>query len=469
MNQKKEESNFKNIDDALAIIKNLNTKISITFSKSNSPVDNLIGLYSKADSNGPLIEFESNAHDFFQLNDIDHIDFKLQEQIYHSDKLLVTSYSPPHVGAKISNFYTSGFNKNKKYFFQLIIPYKGNFNFHYNIEHYFFEKEPCNTRSVECIRIEYDCLIVDLFLHKESDREINFLVIDCSAKLSFDDFLKYTYSTSISFGYITSNFFQNEGYYFAYEEKDQKSPDYLYYTILRNSMYPQYPPLYASSYGYIKDHKLAEEIFPKLRKMSQKEFSKLCQLTHSSRKFSSILLLIIETLNASLLFMPSGLSVALEGLSDFIVGENLERVLPIRSKDLAKEIKAGLNSIIDNYSEGIDDEGKQILRSRIDNINQLTNKKKLSKPFELINFKLSDKDAEVIEHRNNFLHGRIILVDVDDKNSNSRMFYIAMRLYTLLNILILRMAGYENMIVNYPKIYEDVHGECLDEPFFRQI
>lgn len=235
-------------------------------------------------------------------------------------------------------------------------------------------------------------------------------------------------------------------------------------------MFSSYSPIYGNAFGYIRDKKIAKETHKKLRALTLKEFSALCKWAFSSIDFSSILLLIIEASTSSLLVMPSGFSVALEGLTDLIVKEKEEKVAPIKDKKLAGKIRSEFRSIIDSHSKSLDLEGQQILKSKIDNINQLTNRGKLTKPFELLKFKLTTEDIKAIEHRNDFLHGRIALGFNDEvKVANQEVYYISLRLYTLLAILILKSVGYDNRIVNYPKIHENVYKKKLSEEHFRQI
>lgn len=465
---KHQKPNHKNIFESLDILNELHKDHYVVVEKLNSPIDKILANFTKGADKGFSLKFEDPSHYHFDLGDIEHLNIQTQKYTLHLDKVFINSIAPPTVLGSISCFHTDGFNRLDNYYFRLIIPVKKKVDFHYYISPFLYETK--KHRSSECIRVSYEKLDLDLYLYNDKEKETNYLIIDSLTQLSFEQFSEYCFSTLVSYGYVTGKLPQDEGYFFAYDKSDLKQPKHIHYTEFRDSLLSMYSPIYGNAYGYIRERKLAEKIYPTLRTLSLKEFSKLCQWTHNSIDFSSILLLIIEATTSSLLVMPSGLSVALEGLTDLIVKENEDKVAPIKDKKLAKKIRGELTNVIDDNSVNLDKEGQQILKIKIENINQLTNRGKLSKPFELLKFTLTKEDIKAIDHRNDFLHGRITLAFGDDtNNANKEIYYIALRLYTLLAVLILKSIGYDNKIVNYPKIHETVYKKKLAEPHFRQV
>ena len=71
-------------------------------------------------------------------------------------------------------------------------------------------------------------------------------------------------------------------------------------------------------------------------------------------------------------------------------------------------------------------------------------------------------DIAAIEHRNDFLHGRITELPnangepkkVSREVSSMEIYYISLRLYMLVSMLILKYIGYDGRIVNQPKIQQ---------------
>lgn len=465
---KNRQPNYKEIFESLDILTELHKDHYVVVEKPNSPIDKILANFTREKEKGFLLTFEDQSHFHFDLGDIEHLNLITQNHKLHLEKVFVVSISPPTVTGSVTSFYTDGFKKSVQHYFRLFIPLKRKADFHFYIDRFKYETK--KNRSSEGIHIKYKDLEFDLYQYNDKENASSYLILDTSTALTFEQFSDYCFSSLVSFGYMTGKLPQDEGYFFAYDKPDLKSPKYIYYTEFRDSMYSMYSPIYGNAYGYIREKTLAKKIYPTLRTLSLDEFSKLCQWSFESTDFSSILLLIIEATTSSLLVMPSGLSVALEGMTDLIIKKNEDKVAPIKDKKLASKIRGELKTIIENYSAKLDKEGVQILKSKIENINQLTNRSKLSKPFELLKFKLTAEDIKAIDHRNDFLHGRISLAFGDNNDTAGlEIYYVSLRLYTLLAILILKSIGYDNKIVNYPKIHEAIYKKQLDEQYFRQV
>ncbi|MDP1746407.1 MAG: hypothetical protein Q8L90_12565 [Bacteroidota bacterium] len=451
--------NPSNIYESLEVINGLHKEQSITVEKLNSPIDKIVANLSKDENKGFILKFEAPNYYHLDLGDIDSVTIVTEKHTFYLENIFINSIAPPNITGSISSIQTKDFNKQTNYYYRLFIPLRKKISFYSFIECY----------SSERLQIKYDNLELNLYKFNDKEKGLDYLILDSSTSLPFEQFSQCCFGGLVSLGYITGILPQDEGYFFAFENSNMTDSKHIYYTEFRNSMYSMYSPIYTNAHGYIRDIKTARDIQPTLRTLTLEEFSKLCQRTKDSVEFSAILLLIIEATTSSLLIMPSGLSVALEGMADLMLKKNEEKVAPIKDKTLATKIRDELKNIINNYSQNIEKEGIQILKNKIENINQLTNRSKLSKPFELLNFYLTAEDIRAIEHRNDFLHGRITLTSGNETDTNKEIYYIALRLYTLLAVLILKSVGYDNKIVNYPKIHESVYKKKLDEEYFRKV
>ena len=109
-------------------------------------------------------------------------------------------------------------------------------------------------------------------------------------------------------------------------------------------------------------------------------------------------------------------------------------------KQFHKSIKANLESIKDKITES----SYKVLNSKIENLNSPTNRDKLLKPFEFIGINLNSDDKDIIEHRNNYLHGnkpRYI-------TSVSELHMDALKIHTLIILLLLKYSGYSGHYIN---------------------
>ncbi|MCA6446568.1 MAG: hypothetical protein IM562_05340, partial [Chitinophagaceae bacterium] len=88
----------------------------------------------------------------------------------------------------------------------------------------------------------------------------------------------------------------------------------------------------------------------------------------------------------------------------------------------------------------------------------------------VLNILLTPIDEEVIEYRNDFLHGNINLnVRKGKKKYTMDSFEISMRLLTLLNMILMKMAGYEGYIINHAKTQEQGLKKIINEEYYREI
>jgi len=164
----------------------------------------------------------------------------------------------------------------------------------------------------------------------------------------------------------------------------------------------------------------------------------------------------------------------LETLSDLVIGQTKLKLAPIKDKAVSRKIRQEILEILDKNSATILSDDLATLRKRIDQLNQTTNKARLKAPFDLLEIEINDEDLKILETRNDFLHGRVPDLTNSGANRsidriNKDLFYCSMRFYTLLNIIILKWIGYDNRVVNYPKIHESFTQIYLEEEPFRHV
>jgi hypothetical protein len=274
-------------------------------------------------------------------------------------------------------------------------------------------------------------------------------------------------------GYLTGHLAADAGCFFAYTRKEKSTPTHFYYTEWRNSITSSYQPVYSNPFGFIREKKSAQRLYDKklIRPFTLPEFGSLCQHLYDSRIFTGLVILILEASIASLLFMPGGFAIAMETLADLVSEPSKEKLAPIKTPSLSKKVRQGCIDVINKECAGMSEEDIKVLLGRIENINQVTNKARLRRPFEQLGIKLSEADIFVLETRNDFLHGRTPdITGAGDERTEERadldMYYAAMRFYTLLNRLILKWIGYDNYVLNHAKIQENATKIKLREPYY---
>lgn len=402
-----------------------------------------------------------------------NIKIKFGETIYNLENTFLGDFAPPKVTGSVDRIHTIGFSEKKPYYYRLIIPLESELNFHYQITETLFSTDlgyRSRTGTTATINGE---LIQACCIH--NDKKEYFLAIESSTKQTFAEFAEKAHAIQIAIGYLSGFYAGNQGYFFAYTNKDMKLPKHFRCVALRESIKSSYSPIYSNVYGYLHhDKTLAEKYRSDLRPVSLDEFSLLCEKIYSSIDFSSTLMLILESSVASLLFMPGGYAIALETLSDLVIGKSKLKLSPIKEKSVSRKIRKDIYEVLSQNSSTISRDDLATLHKRVDQLNQTTNKARLKAPFELLTIAIAEEDLTILETRNDFLHGRVPdLTNAGSNRSieriNKDLFYCSIRFYTLLNMIILKWIGYNNRVINYPKIHEGFTQIRLNEEPYRQV
>lgn len=391
--------------------------------------------------------------------------------------LFLTNRSSREAKGEIRAFKYGEIVHNEQKYNRLVLPLNKRLNFSFSIENVLIDYiNKIRISTNEATEITINGVKFLLFIAKEEVAEkskINYLVIESKTKLEYLDFSEYCFSILISFGFVSGDFINNDGYFFQYNSRNMTDVLGIEYRRMRGSIKCQYVPIYSNAYGYLHDREKAAQYNDKLRKLKIIEFSKLCQYCHSKDDIKTILLLIIEANNQSLVGAPGILSIALETLSNVIYDENETTLAPIKSKSTSKTIRKELIKIIDSFKNEIEFEGSEILKAKINQINQRTNRDKLLIPFKILKIPITTTDIEAIEQRNAFLHGRTPMVQEIEPRSINEVdkfrYYLYLKLYVLISSVIMKYVGFDNLVLNYPKIYEKSTEIELTEEYYKQI
>nr|WP_314834888.1 hypothetical protein [uncultured Flavobacterium sp.] len=406
---------------------------------------------------------------------IEKVKFDYQEKTVVFRSLYIDQFSDQSLKGSINQLYSEGFSKSKKQYFKFVIPHSKSLNSFYQIERIVFSNDRGTTSS---LGTKIKMIDEEVFILEEKDENKNlYIIIESKKKQTYEEFSNKTFALRVALGYVTGYFAGNKGYFFSYSKSKMEKFNNFYFSTLRDEIKTLMNPINVNPYAWLSDYKKAADKYYKLNKirlLKIEEFSFLCNTLLSNDDFTATILLIIESTKASLIFRPSGYSIALETLSDIIIGQEKEKIAPINSKQDSKEFRKDLILVLEKHSIKKSFIDTNTLRVRIENINQITNFESLKKPFSILNINLLDEDLKVIKSRNDFLHGRV--PDFKNQGSNrsielkdSDLFYASVRLYTLLNALIFKMIGFDNYVLNFPKIYEKHTKYKVKEDFYRKV
>lgn len=393
--------------------------------------------------------------------------------VYNLESVFLGNHAPPRVIGNIDRIHTVGFSEKQKCYYQLIIPLEKELKFHFQISQTSFTTDLGYRSRTGTMATIYGEQIQVYCIH--NNKKEYFLAIESTIKQTFDAFEEKAHAVIIGISYLSVFYAGNQGFFFAYTKKDMKESKHFRCVAMRDSIKSGYTPIHSNAYSYLhKNRLLAEKYYSLLRPVSLNEFSLLCEKIYISPDFSSALMLMLESSVASLLFMPGGYSIALETLSDLVIDKRKMKLAPIKDKSVSRKIRKEILEVLAKNCSTILPNDLEILYKRIDQLNQTTNKSRLKAPFDLLKITINDEDLKILETRNDFLHGRVPdLTNEGAKRSidriNKDLYYCSMRFYTLLNMIILKWIGYDNRVVNYPKIQEGYTQIRLKEEPYRQV
>lgn len=467
--------NIKNFDTELRIIDKLNS-----FNKFEVKIIGSEDLNANLSKQGKTFNLKINAMLIDEDNDNMSLSFILDDTIYETRKLGNTSNATDLKIDKPVNFETtielkSFHSKN----FKQVSLFKAFFQTDLKEIKTFYTEFETVTHQRKGTEYFYDCLRINLNQKEYDVTQLKnegkgFYVFECLQRQSYDEFSDACFSIQQAIGFI--NKLMVGGEKFTFDNEDE-----LYYSNhIRPTIKGMYSPITTNPYSYLGiEREVAENFYNKLTRISLNNLSNLVYKIHTEPEFSVAILVILEATSIrSLLIIPSSFAVIVEQLSRHLSIEEIGLKKPIRDKELKDKIIRELHEVIDNNDRTLTGENILKLKRRLNEINKsvnkehLTNNEKLTRPFEQLGITLTLQDITIIEHRNDLLHGNILLKTdeiKDEEKTNLYMAYVSAKLFTLISKLILKSIGYNGYVYNQAKFLEKQMNIEINEEYFEKI
>ncbi len=324
----------------------------------------------------------------------------------------------------------------------------------------------------DCLRIDINGITFDITQVQVQSK--GYYVFECLDSETFENYSETCFSIRQAMGFISKLMVGDEEYTFDESGK-------LYYSnYTRPTIKGMYSPITTNPYSYLDIEKdIADRFQGCLTRISLENFSNLVSKIHSDSDFSTAVLVILEVTSVrSLLLIPSSFAVIIELLAKAITVDETGLEVPIPDNNLKSTIIRELYEVIDRHSDQLNEESILKLKRRLNEINKptnrqhLTNNEKLTRPFEQLGIRLSLHDLKIIEHRNDLLHGNILLQTSEEQTidtTNIYMAYVSAKLYTLISKLILKSIGYSGYVYNQAKYLEKYMENNTTEEYFERI
>ncbi len=281
-------------------------------------------------------------------------------------------------------------------------------------------------------------------------KEYGLIIIDCMDRDDLTSFKGKTEIIRLAFAFLSGKLYRGTAYYVSASSNLFEEIEGVWYEkelALINTNRQIINPRYffenykTESQAYQEKYRKYHELF------SNQLFSNFCNaLLEQEELLRAVQLIVSASGNSDPIQQGALYSVAIETLTSFISEKHSERVNPIKDKQLAKEVVSLLSDTLTQYQAVIGEEGVNILKNKLENINQPTNRDKLVIPFQIYGLELSDKDKENIGRRNEYLHGRTPL----SIEQTFELETLALDLHYLVGCLILKYIGYAGFVIYLP-------------------
>jgi hypothetical protein len=403
------------------------------------------------------IELDNNGLDFeksmsFLLN-INNEIFNINKQSIQILSSIQTNSNIYKTTFTISEFQTKNFSEQND-FYRLIIPTEKRVSFHNHFDNLINVSNHKSHNSRNGIRFEIENIKFYLYYLD------NYLVIENQNNTKFEQFDKYCRISLAGVGFITGYIPMNYGYYFSLESLDGFFTGYKFTSSFISNYESSYNLIDLNAHNYysgidkkeyFKKHKiqvtyLKNKLSKKLTPISYEVFSNLCNKM-LNKNYSNIIFSILSVNNKDnnqdLTLKGALYSVILEMITKYICEKDKEKLFFIKDTTKRKNFSKSLKS----YAQKLFKENQlgnfkdSPIDKRLSNINSPTNNDKLTKPFELLDIKLTNFEKRIISHRNDFLHGNDFLNIENIYNLTHKLLYINLELNYLINALILKDIG----------------------------
>ena len=467
------DKRIKYISADIAFIKALESTQRLKISVDKRII-NKSGYLKKAKPKGFSIDIAPKLNERLDVGEVikasarnKKISLKITDAYVKSVGASVTKETYSHsVQIQIFSFCSKGFSRSKACYFRSIIPLSKKLSFFNLVETKSFYNDEFSSRGL--VKLFFTGHEFDVYVIEREKKK--YLCTECTSKLTAEDFMDFNWAVKVALGYLLGHLPQDDEYFFAFSNREMKQTSGFIYQQQRDSIRTIYTPINANPYGWKMKRSIADKYYGKMPEINSGQLSKLCELIYAEEDIKAILLLITESLSRSLLLMPAGLSVALEGLSSYFYQKDTSKIKPIKDSNLGKKFILELKDTLDKYKTKEGFTGYDILLNKILNINSPTSRERLKAPFTYQEINLTEIDEEIIEYRNDFLHGNINLKPQKGKKSYSMdSFEISLRLLTLLNMCIMKMTGYSGYIINHVKMQERGLNKKIKEDYYRII
>lgn len=419
-------------------------------------------------SNLPEFSFLHNNRSYTIPNEMSRI-------VKHHDNAWDGSSNDFSIDVDACTIYSSKIDITRKYYFRYFVPVDKRVNFE-DYDHYVFLCQGKQAGSL--IKIIIPENEIHLF-HFEYKKEY-YLVIESTKQCYLKDIEDIAYASLLTLGFFSRTLHLQETYIIASKSIGYSSPIGLYYKSLRESITGQYSIFTTNSYSVLipiarkMKAKNAEDRMMKIihdkwgfriERVKEDVFSEMTNIFHKNEPVARAALISLTASKLGLELQSAVYCIAFETICNFI-----NKTYDLQAPHIIDETEwlIILPSLLDVLNKSsLSKEAMSFAKNKINNLNQPTNKDKLTLSFSAVGYNLSNEEIKAINDRNLFLHGHLNVKS--GEKEIDKLFYTSLMFHRLCCTLILKMSGFNGHIVNNIPLYAPDINVKTNEWGFKKI
>jgi hypothetical protein len=363
----------------------------------------------------------------------------------------------------------------RQYYFRYFVPVEKRVSFD-DYEHYGFL---CNNKQTGGL-IKIACSENEIHLYHFGYQGDFYLVVESTRQCYLKEIEDIAYATLLTYGFFSGTLHLQETYIVASKSKSFSSPVGLYYKSLREAIFSQYSIFTTNAYSVLipiarkmkaenaeeRMMKILEEKWKfRIERVREDVFSRMMNLFYEHESISRAALTTLTASKLGLELQAGVYCIAFETICNSINKIYNLQVQHIINETQWRTILPDLLEIFNQSS--LPKEAINFGKNKINNLNQPTNKDKLTLSSKAVEYNLSKEEIKAINDRNLFLHGHLN-VKPEEKEID-KLFYTSIMFHRLCCTLILKMSGFNGHIVNNIALYAPDINSKANEWGFKKI
>jgi hypothetical protein len=278
-----------------------------------------------------------------------------------------------------------------------------------------------------------------LFYYESITSEDGYYIFIPKESINFNKFQRIIHVIITSYGFLNGFLLKDTVYYFAQKEINKRGLITFRYENFKESFYSKYPILDSGHYNDISNEDL---------QLTCAQFNHLVNLLYTNEEYFRAALLLISAGRLDGCDKASLGAVSLETITKEVWKDSTQKI--IEDKELNQKIRDQLKRCVESFSEQLTKKQLDLLKNKIDQINNKPNSDKLEDPFLLLNIPLDEDDLFCIDCRNRLLHGNLPRRKKDMCLSDEELLdLVANRIVLLSSMLLLKLAGYTGLVIDW--------------------